>query len=141
MASELGHVRGVALDAQLANFENAGPPVGVENETENLGEEVVKFGALAGVGELLTIRAALIGVFRAARPDFAPGGSGVFVAARAAPLEVSAARPAVKAAVSNQLAVRRDLFHLLLLGTRFLASLGMTRGALGMIREALGMTR
>ena len=67
--------------------------------------------APVGIAEFPAIRAAMVLVIKTASPDLTPLRLGVLVAAGATAPEVRPAGAAVKTAVSNQVLVGDDLFH------------------------------
>ena len=107
----LGHLLGKSLGPDLLDPQDARPAVAAEDKPEHSGDEVIVPRTLVDVAMLAALGTTRQAVIDTTRPHLAPAGFLVLVTPRTAALAICAARTAIKAAIGNQLHVRRNRFH------------------------------
>ncbi len=106
-----GHESGVLLGAERADLVYARGAVGMEEQAEKLGNDIVEFAAGARIARCFAVGAACITVLLATAAHLAPGGLGVVVTSRASALEKPAARPTVQTTAGNEVDLGTNRFH------------------------------
>ena len=107
----LGHVPGMAIEAEVLDLPDAGRPVGAQKNADEFGHEVVELAAVHGIRVIGAVRARGAPMLHTAGPDLAPGRLPVLAATGTAALQVGAARSAVKPAVGDEFRIGSDGVH------------------------------
>jgi hypothetical protein len=107
----LRHFGGMLFEADEADLIDALRAVGIEDESENLGDPVVEHPALARILMLLAIGARGMLIAVTARADLAPGGPMILLAPRTSSAQIRPARSAIQPAARDQFRIGDDFLH------------------------------
>jgi hypothetical protein len=106
LSSLFGHFIRVTWQAKRFDLRDARSAIRSENESENLGHEIIEHLAVHGIWEFSAIRARRVMMFRATNSDLAPRGLLIFMTAWALFRKIRFAGSAVEPAIRNELRVR-----------------------------------